>query len=160
MSLEEMGSFFDSRIDSYEAYMLREGNPIYAEVGQLIPDTPGLKLLDLGCGTGLELDEIFRVNPMVQVTGVDIAEKLLKKLSQKHATRKNQLNLIKADYLKYDFKKNAFNIVISVQTLHHFPREEKVILYKKVFAALLPDGFYIESDYYAPDRAFQDFRLA
>jgi tRNA (cmo5U34)-methyltransferase len=159
-SLEEMGAFFNARIDRYEAHMLRNGKATYARAAKRVPTTKGIKLLDLGCGTGLELDEIFKVNPTVQVTGIDLTESMLEKLRQKHVTRKKQLNLILADYFKYDFGINVFDIVLSMQTLHHFPREDKIKLYKKIKAALKPDGFYIESDYMAPTQEFEDFHFA
>jgi tRNA (cmo5U34)-methyltransferase len=158
--LEEIGSFFNSRIDSYEQYMLRECNTLYAEVAKLIPTTHGLKLLDLGCGTGLELDEIFKVNSTVQVTGIDLADKMLEKLGQKHASRKSQLNLILANYLKYDFGKNVFDVAVSFESLHHFSHEEKTGIYKRIYAALKPSGFYIEADYMAPTQEFEDYHYA
>jgi tRNA (cmo5U34)-methyltransferase len=160
MPLEEMGSFFNARIEGYEEHMLREGNEGYVETAKLIPTTRGLKLLDLGCGTGLELDEIFKVNPTVQVMGIDLAEKLLEKLSQKQAARKSQLNLVLADYFEYDFGKNKFDVALSVQTLHHFSYEEKIGLYKRIYISLKPSGFYIEADYMAPTQEFEDFRFA
>jgi tRNA (cmo5U34)-methyltransferase len=162
MPLEEMSSFFDSRVDMYEEHMLKEvvGSGDYIEIAKLIPTTKGIKLLDLGCGTGLELDEIFKVNPTVQVTGIDIAEKLLEKLHQKHAARKSQLNLILGDYLKYKFEENIFDVALSVYTLHHFPHEEKTGLYKRIYTALKSDGFYIEADYMAPNQEFEDFHFA
>jgi tRNA (cmo5U34)-methyltransferase len=156
MPLEEMGAFFNSRVDSYESHMLREGNESYMSVAKLIPQTRGLRLLDLGCGTGLELDEIFKVNPTVQVTGIDLAEKMLEKLSQKHAARKSQLDLILADYFKYDFGKNVYDVALSFETLHHFTAEEKTGLYKRIYAGLKPFGFYIEADYMAPTQEFED----
>jgi tRNA (cmo5U34)-methyltransferase len=158
--LEKMGDFFNARIDGYEEHMLRNGNFIYVRIAQRMPTTKGIKLLDLGCGTGLELDEIFKVNPTVQVTGIDLTESMLEKLRQKHAARKIQLHLIVADYFKYEFGTATFDIVLSMQTLHHFPRETKIGLYKKIYTALKPDGFYIESDYMAPDQAFEDFHIA
>jgi tRNA (cmo5U34)-methyltransferase len=160
MPLEEMSSFFNARVDGYEEHMSQAVNEIYIEVAKLVPTTRGIKLLDLGCGTGLELDEIFKVNPAVQVMGIDIAEKLLEKLSRKHAARKSQLNLVVADYLKYDFGRSVFDIVLSVQTLHHLTREVKIGLYRKILTCLKPGGFYLESDYYAPDQAFEDFHIA
>jgi tRNA (cmo5U34)-methyltransferase len=160
MPLEEMGSFFNARIDGYEAHMLREGNDVYVETAKLIPAARGIKLLDLGCGTGLELDEIFKVNPTVQVTGIDLAEKLLEKLKLKHATRKSQLNLILASYFEYDFGKNTFDIALSVDSLHHYSSEDKIKLYKRIYTALKPSGFYIEADYMAEDQEFEDFRFA
>jgi tRNA (cmo5U34)-methyltransferase len=162
MPLEEMDAFFNARIDTYEEHMLRDldSAEVYIEIAGLIPSDRGLKLLDLGCGTGLELDEIFKVNPIVQVTGIDLAEKMLEKLRQKHAARKSQLNLILADYFEYNFGKNMFDVALSVETLHHFSYEEKTGLYRKIFTALKPNGFYIESDYVAPDQEFEDFHFA
>ena len=159
MTLEKMGDFFNSRIDTYDEYMLQEIDDMakcYIDVAKLIPTTPGLKLLDLGCGTGLELDEIFKVNPTVQVTGIDLAEKLLDKLRLKYADRKNQLNLVLTDYFEYDFGENVFDVALSVQTLHHFTHEEKIGLYKKIRVSLKPNGFYIESDYIAETQEFED----
>jgi len=162
MPLEEMGSFFNARVDGYEQYMLQhlEVASDYNRVANLIPATGNLKLLDLGCGTGLELDEIFKVNPTVQVTGIDLAEKMLDKLSQKYAARKSQLNLILANYFDYDFGKNTFDVALSVQTLHHFSYEEKIGLYKKIYVCLKPGGFYIEADYIAHTQEIEDFRFA
>ncbi len=160
MPLEEMASFFSSRIDKYDAHMLREGNEMYVATAKLVPTTSGIRLLDLGCGTGLELDEIFKFNPTVKVTGIDLAEKLLEKLSRKHAARKSQLNLILADYFKYDFGEDVFDVALSVQTLHHFTYEEKIGLYKKIYISLKPDGLYIESDYMAATQEFENHHFA
>jgi tRNA (cmo5U34)-methyltransferase len=159
MPLEEMSNFFNARIDDYEAHMLREGNEAYIETAKLIPAKRGLKLLDLGCGTGLELDEIFKINPRVQVTGIDLAEKLLEKLRQKHAARKGQLNLVLADYFKYDFGENTFDVAVSCDSLHHYSQEEKIGLYQRIYASLTPSGFYIETDYMAATQEFEDLRF-
>lgn len=160
MPLEEMSAFFNSRIDEYEEHMLRECNEGYVALAKLIPRTKGLKILDLGCGTGLELDEIFKVNSTVQVTGIDLADKMLEKLSQKHTARKRQLNLILADFFKYDFGENVFDVAVSFESLHHFSHEEKIGLYKRVYDALKPPGFYIETDYMAPTQQYEDYRFA
>ena len=162
MPLEEMGSFFNSRIDTYEDHMLShdEWAAVYPEVARLVPAEEDLNLLDLGCGSGLELDEIFRVNPAVRVTGIDLSEKLLEKLARKHAGRKNRLALVLADYLTYDFGKNTYDVALSVQSLHHFTHEEKTGLYKRLYTSLKPGGFYIESDYMVADQETEDFHFA
>lgn len=157
-----MSRFFNARVDNYEQHMhdVLSGAEGYIEIAKLIPTTEGLKLLDLGCGTGLELDEIFRINPTVQVTGIDLAEKLLEKLSKKNDARKNQINLVLADYFEYDFGENAFDVALSVQTLHHFSYNEKIGLYKRIYDCLKQGGLYIESEYMAPTKEFEDFRFA
>ena len=163
MLLEEMSSFFNSRVDGYEEHMMKEADgadKYYVETAKLIPTTAGLKLLDLGCGTGLELDEILKINPSIQVTGIDLAVSMIEKLNQKHAAKKNQLNLIVANYFEYDFGENEFDVALSVQTLHHFTHEEKIKLYKRIYTSLKQDGFYIEADYMAPTQAYEDFCFA
>ena len=160
--LEEMGSFFDARIEGYETHMIGNANDAdtYSETARLIPAKKNLKLLDLGCGTGLELDEIFKVNPTVRVTGIDLAEKMLERLELKHPDKKNQLNLIQADYFKYDFGKNVYDVAVSYSSLHHFTPEEKIGLYRKTYACLKPDGFYLEDDYMAPTQEYEDYHFA
>ena len=60
--LEKMGEFFDNRIDGYEEHQLTciEGaKEFYPFTASLLPSG---HLLDLGCGTGLELEYYFKDN--------------------------------------------------------------------------------------------------
>ncbi|MCI1946157.1 class I SAM-dependent methyltransferase [Clostridium luticellarii] len=159
MELEEMGSFFNERVDGYEQHMLNNvagSDKYYIETAKLIPKITGLKILDLGCGTGLELDEIFKINPTVQVTGIDLAKDMMKKIQQKHSDKLAQINLIENNYFDYDMGENVFDVVLSVQTLHHFTHEEKIKLYNKILKSLKQNGFYIETDYMAPNQEYED----
>lgn len=78
MKLETMDDFFTLRIDEYENHMLTiEGVAAgYIKMVQVLPDGIN-KLLDLVCGTGLELDEIFKRFPSLSVTGIDLTAKML-----------------------------------------------------------------------------------
>ena len=93
------------------------------------------RILDLGCGTGLELDEIFARCPDVYVKGVDMTAAMLEKLRGKHPKKK--LELILGDYFEEPFGKD-FDAAVSFQSLHHFTPEKKLGLYEKLFAALRP----------------------
>lgn len=162
MKLEEMSSFFNKRVDNYESHMMKavEGaDKYYIETAKLIPKVKKLNLLDLGCGTGLELDEIFKINPTVKVTGIDLAKDMMEKIKKKHSDKLNQITLIVDDYFNYDMGKSAFDGAISVQTLHHFTHGEKVKLYNKIFKSLKKDGFYIETDYMAPNQEYEDYHF-
>lgn len=161
--LEDMGSFFDKRVDNYEQHMHEEvsdSRQFYVETASLIPVKKNLKLLDLGCGTGLELDEIFKINDDVHVTGIDLSSKMLERLMLKHREKTNQLNLIKGSYFDVDFGMEKFNIALSVQTMHHFTHEQKVTLYSKIYDCLLTGGCYIETDYIANSQEDEDFYYA
>ena len=143
--LEEMGSFFEKRIDGYESHM----NPWkehYKRMADLIPEG-AQNLLDIGCGTGLELDEIFKKYPGIAVTGIDLESAMLKKLREKHGDKK--LNLICGDYFIEPFGVCRFDTAVSFETLHHFKPEKKIEVFRKIYDSLKDGGCYIECDYVA-----------
>ena len=143
--LEAMGGFFDRRVDTYEDHM-RPWRAYYRWLGELIP-AQAETLLDLGCGTGLELDEIFRLHPDIRVTGIDLAPGMLARLREKHPERK--LTLTVGDYLTVPLAPCAFDVAVAFETLHHFPPETKLGLFRRIFAALRPGGMLLEGDYIA-----------
>lgn len=142
---EDMSAFFDSRISGYEEHM-SFWNEHYRRVAELVPEN-ARTLLDLGCGTGLELDRIFERLPGIRVTAIDLCESMLDELLKKHGHR--SLEVIRDDYFLHDFGENRFDVAVSVESLHHFTAEKKAGLFKKVYHALKPNGIYIECDYIA-----------
>ena len=137
MNLETMSDFFTARLEGYDEHMkanvegCKEG---YIEMAQLVPcDTK--RLLDLGCGTGLELDEIFKVLPNVSVTGVDMTRSMLDRLREKHPDK--NMNLICEDYFTADFGSDKFDCAVSFQTMHHFKHDKKLELYHPNLQAYL-----------------------
>ena len=145
--MEKMTDFFAKRVNGYDEHMLNNVKgckEAYGKMAELIPE--GVKeLLDLGCGTGLELEKIFRLYPDIAVTGIDITEEMLDKLREKYKDK--QITLIKGDYFKTDIGKNCFDAAVSFQTMHHFNHEMKTGLYKKIYESLRNGGYYIECDY-------------
>ena len=76
------GCVFDSRLDGYEEHQLtciESAGIFYPFTASLLPMAAGCEVLDLGCGTGLELDAYFERNPDVAVTGIDLAPGMLEK---------------------------------------------------------------------------------
>lgn len=157
MLLEKMNDFFTNRIEEYEEQMLTrvEGcREAYGMLPTLIPK--GCKhLLDLGCGTGLELEKVFLEFPDIQVTGVDLTQSMLDQLKEKYAEK--SLHLICGSYFDVEFEDQFFDCAISFQTMHHFSHEAKIGLYKKIFRFLKPGGVYIECDYMVETQEEEDF---
>ena len=137
-----MTDFFAARVEGYDEHMLknvdgcREG---YEKMAELLPDSVK-SLLDLGCGTGLELDEIFKTKPELSVTGVDLSKSMLDCLRRKHPEK--NLTLLEASYFDADFGVEAFDAAVSFETMHHFSHAEKIGLYAKICRALRPGGRY------------------
>ena len=149
MELEEMTAFFTSRLDLYDEHMLREVPGCragYARMAALLPEGMA-RLLDLGCGTGLELEPIFARFPKLKVTGVDLTAAMLDRLRAKFPDR--DLTLIRGSYVGMDFGRERYDAAVSFETLHHLEPEEKGALYRRVWEALTPEGVYVECDFTA-----------
>ncbi|OPJ60157.1 class I SAM-dependent methyltransferase [Clostridium chromiireducens] len=157
MGIEQMSDFFTTRVDGYDEHMLdkvegcKEG---YVKMAELLPKDAD-EILDLGCGTGLELDEIFKSMPFIHVTGIDLTQAMLEQLKHKHPDK--NLSLINANYFDYDFGTCKYDAAISFQTMHHFSHEDKIKLYSKIFNSLKTHGCYIECDYMVESQEEENF---
>lgn len=157
---EKMRAFFAARVDGYDEHMLTNIEGIaeaYQRVADLLPPQTGT-LLDLGCGTGLELEAIFRRFPDIAVTGIDLTPEMLSALAAKYPNR--NLTLICGSYLDVDFGESRFDTALSFETLHHFTHDEKRGLYRRLVKALRPGGVYVEADYTAQNQAEEDAGFA
>ncbi len=154
--LEEMAGFFDARIEGYEEHMAC-WQAHYKWMAEFIPEQAE-QLLDLGCGSGLELDCIFSRFPDLSVTGVDLSAEMLDKLKSKYPDKK--MKLVQADYFEYDLGVGCFDVVVSFETLHHFTAEKKAELFGRIYRSLKPGGIYLECDYIAVSQEIEDITFA
>ena len=153
--LEKMGEFFDARLEGYEEHQLtciESAEEFYPFTASLLP---GGHILDLGCGTGLELGYYFERQPGASVTGIDLAPGMLAALREKFPDK--DLDLIQGSYFDVPLGENIYDAAVSVESLHHFTKDEKLPLYRKLHTALKPGGFFILTDYFAPDDAYETF---
>lgn len=148
--LEKMDSFFENRVAGYDEHMLTEiegADEFYKFTALQLPAEANTEVLDLGCGTGLELEEYFALNPRACVTGIDLSEAMLRALAEKFPDK--SLRLINGSYFDEPFEAGRYAAAVSVESLHHFTGNQKRALYKKVFHALAEDGYFILTDYFA-----------
>ncbi len=158
--MEKMDEFFTARVDGYDEHMLNEVDgcrEAYGEMSKLVPENTK-NLLDLGCGTGLELEAIFKRFPDISVTGIDLTKAMLDKLEEKY--RGKNITLIQGDYFRTDLGQNRFDTAISFQTMHHFSPEMKIGLYQKICDSLKSGGVYIECDYMVETQAEEEYWYA
>ena len=150
--IESMPDFFDSRVHMYEGHMretIKSFNNYYKNVSKPIKKTANkILILDLGCGTGLEIKQILKKAPNALIYCVDISKGMLKKLKENYPANGKNLKLINKSYLEYKPGINKFDYVVSVMTIHHLEQALKLRLYKKIKRSLKKGGSYIEGDYY------------
>ena len=158
--LEKMGAFFEARLDGYDAHMMtniESAEEFYPFTAHCLPREPGAKILDLGCGTGLELGEYFALNPTAVVTGIDLAAGMLRALHEKFPDR--DMKLICGSYFDVPFGA-GFDGAVTVESLHHFTKEEKIPLYRKLHDALKPGAAFILTDYFSLSDAEEQYHRA
>lgn len=146
--LEKMGNFFDARLDGYEDHQMTciaGAEEFYPFTAQCLPAEG--HILDLGCGTGLELNYYFSLAPNASVTGIDLAPGMLAALRRKFPDR--DLTLICGSYFDVSLGEGYFDAAVSVESLHHFTREEKTGLYRKLHRSLKDGGCFLLTDYFS-----------
>ncbi len=106
----------------------------------LMPDLTGLRILDLGCGTGEHCKEYIKMGAK-EVTGIDISEKMLEVAKEKNADPGiTYLNIPMEDLGKIE---GEFDLAISSLAMHYIEDYRGVI--KNVYRLLDLDGMFVFS---------------
>jgi len=154
---ENMAAFF-ARATGYDVHMRDiafESDTTFTQFYQAVSSPIGktnqpLKILDLGCGTGLELEALFQRVPNALITGVDVSENMLERLRKRYIAHMSQITLVTDSYLTMPFGTQVYDHIISAMAVHHLLRDTKRKLYMKIHTALKPGGKYIEGDSVVP----------
>lgn len=156
--LERMDDFFTARVDGYDEHMrqyVEEDSEFYAFTASLLPKAENVTVLDLGCGTGLELEALFDINPTAKVTGIDLTEAMLNALKDKFPGK--SITTVCGSYFDVPFGEDVFDGAVSVESLHHFSEEEKLPLYEKLLRALKSGGYFVLTDFFSDTDEQEDF---
>lgn len=160
--LEKMSDFFEARLEGYDEHMLNDiefATEFYPFTASQLPISKDSCVLDLGCGTGLELEEYFKLCPSASVTGIDLSRGMLSALRKKFTDK--DITLIVGSYFDTPLGVTVYDAAVSVESLHHFTKAEKIPLYAKLYSTLKKDGYFILTDYFAPsDEDENTFRQA
>ncbi|HVY54992.1 MAG TPA: class I SAM-dependent methyltransferase [Thermodesulfobacteriota bacterium] len=156
-----MEEFFDTRALGYEAHMAQYPDAAYwwTVLEAQLPRTDSTtRILDLGCGPGLELDYIVRRQPHAQITCIDVSERMLAQLRLNHASLLSQLDLIKGSYFEQNWPERYFDHAVACETMHHWLFSAKLNLYEAIRRALKDGGTFIDYDYFV--RSEEEKKLA
>lgn len=157
---EPMGAFFNKRADGYNNIHLSSyGEDHFKKFGSFFPMTDeSLKILDIGCGTGLELNYIWAQTPNAHITCLDLSRGMLDLLLKNHPDNLDRISVVEATYLDWEYPDNTFDIVASRATMHHLWAEEKTEIYCNILKTLKPGGIYIENDFMVDSIAAEQYR--
>lgn len=115
-------STFNSSIadswDNKSRFVIYHGvkNPITREVMDNVND--GMKIADVGCGTGKLISKIDKKVNACELTGIDISDRMIEQAEKKVLTGNNKAIFMNKDFMKYD-SDSKFDIIIFSYVLHH-----------------------------------------
>ncbi len=108
----------------------------------VVPQDPGLRVLDIGCGSGLFLKSISQINPDLSGLGIDVDEAAARQAMQNMETWKLQkkFEIIKGDIRDLPDDISHFNLITLVNVVYYFPVEQRPELFRFLRSRLSPRG--------------------
>jgi ubiquinone/menaquinone biosynthesis C-methylase UbiE len=108
----------DGSLTDYAAATRRLARRVCAAAG--VSDGDGV--LDVGCGFGGTLEELNERFDGLGLIGANIdIRQLIRALNLVHARGKNRVRLVAADACRLPFRDAAFDVVLAVEAIFHFP---------------------------------------
>lgn len=146
MENKEVVDAFNKASNDYDKYR-KQAIPnmeiYYNTVVNLTKNYSNPKILDLGAGTGILTELLYKQHPNADITLVDLSTEMLNIAKMKFADK--DFKYIEADYLTYDFEEK-YDIIVSSLSIHHLTDEEKKVLYGRIYNFLRKGGIFINAD--------------
>lgn len=102
---------------------------------QTINPESGSSILDVGCGTGILLQQLLQLDRCLDLYGVDIAPGMVR-TAQMKLGKSVKIQQGSANSLPYD--ENSFDYVTCATSFHHYARPGNSL--REMFRVLKPDG--------------------
>ncbi len=119
----------------------------------------GAKILDVGCGSGIPVDE-YLLEKGFEVTGIDFSEEQIDLAKSKLPKGK----FIVMDMEKMQFENNSFDAIISFYSLFHIPKINHPSLLNKLNRLLIPGGHIMitmgTKEYEGIEEEYEDIKLS
>eukprot|EP00892_Ulva_mutabilis_P012348 jgi/Ulvmu1/9486/UM052_0056.1 len=115
-------------------------------IAHMLRATPGMKVLDVGCGVGGPM-RIIAASTGAHITGITISEyqvERCKKLNAK-AGMSEVTEVIQGDFHKMPFADNSFDAIFSVEATCHASSLPEV--YSEIFRVLKPGGCFVSQEW-------------
>jgi ubiquinone/menaquinone biosynthesis C-methylase UbiE len=108
-------------------------------------DQRGLRLMDIGCGTGRFLDFVKQAWPRLPVVGLDLSEAYLRE-AERHLERWSRVDTIVANAEAIPLASDSLDAVTSIFMFHELPPEVRRIVLREVSRVLKPGGRLVVVD--------------
>lgn len=117
-------------------------------------------VLDIGCGSGRNIDNMCRISPSAKFFGVDPSPLCVKKSQElnRSAIREGRVELLNGNVAHLPFGDHSFDLVTASETIYFWPDLPEN--FREVFRVLKPSGmFVICNEVSEPEEAEKWLRL-
>ncbi len=112
------------------------------------------KVLDFGVGTAT-LSILAKLEfPTLDLTGLDVDEKVLKIAAENVEKAGVKLDLLRYDGVEIPFDDGSLDTIISSLVFHHLQPEQKSKALSEIFRVLKPGGTLVIADWHRPSTIF------
>ena len=103
-----------------------------------------LKILDVGCGTGVFAARIREALPRAKVWGVDLVAAMLAGGRSRWRAHRGHVAPVQGDSERLPFATGTFDVVTCANSFHHYPHQERAV--EEMHRVLKPGGRLILVD--------------
>lgn len=86
-----------------------------------------IRVLDIGCGTGVFAERIRAALPSATVWGVDLVAGMLAKGAGRWRTHAAHVQPVQGDSERLPFAAGSFDVVTCANSFHHYPRQDRAL---------------------------------
>jgi tRNA (cmo5U34)-methyltransferase len=148
MRTDRIKAHFEGVAEEFDL-IIKKLIPNYREMVDMLvsaihfPKNRSFSMIDLGCGTGTIAKTIKDSFPNIEISCVDISEKMLKIAEAKIG---GKTNCIQADFNQFEFPRQ-YELIVSSLALHHLENDsDKLEFYRKIYSSLTDDGLFVNLD--------------
>jgi SAM-dependent methyltransferase len=116
---------------------------------------PGMKALDLGCGTGTLTIMLKQNAPGANITGLDGDEEVLTIARTKASQAEVDVEWKNGFAYDLPYPDNSFDVIVSSLVFHHLIREDKVRTFQEIYRVLRPGGRFHMVDFGPPHNLYE-----
>jgi len=145
--VRRIAKHFDAQASRYDRSntVRRFQSRAQAHVLSRIDVRPGMRVLDLGCGTGTGTLEIARrIGPSGTAVGMDASPKMVAEAETKCGNSGSGRASFVVGYADELDERSAFDVVVCTNVFHHLLGKADV--FRRVLHALRPDGTFLIED--------------
>lgn len=142
----ETSRYADRHMDGYRAFR----NSTLLSILNNDFGTQKLRILEVGCGTGLTLEFLGQASPEYALFGMDVSDTMIRQAAQKAQALRNQPKFALGDADRLPYRDGLFDVVFATRFIHQFSHSVKQQLWREFQRVVRKDGLIVMEFYARP----------